>query len=301
MAHGLARVRNVQANQVGDMEIHNARLYDELGIEKPDHIREDSPAKDFGQNFHEIYGGKTIQEAIDNRLKECKITPKKNSAVVQEYVVGLVGSRSELEQIYSVYSSQTFLQKILGTDFIGKRYGMENVVSISLHFDETTPHAHVVVLPIVEKEVRWKNKKGEGTRKEFRLTARDFTGQREMLRQLQTDIHAHIDKFLQRFKGYHPNPNTEKEFDVQVFRGTQRKQWFDNYTKETNHELGILRAELDTCKDAARAKAIELEIEAKKKDFSKFQGETFRGEKIHYKKLGQDEKWKKGKDFGQGF
>lgn len=300
MAHGLARARNVQANQVGDMEIHNARLYDELGIEKPAHIREDSPAKRFGTNFHEVYGGKTIQEAIDNRLKECKITPRKNSAVVQEYVVGLVGSADELEQVYSNFSPQTFLQKILGTDFIGKRYGMENVVSISLHFDETTPHAHVVVLPIVEKEVRWKNQKGEGTRKEFRLCANDFTGHKDRLRELQTDIFKHINKFLERFKGY-TNLRTGKEFDVQVYRGTQRKQWFDNYTQETNHELGILRAELDNCKDAARAKAIELEIEAKKRDFGQKQGETFRGEKIHYKKLGQDEKWKKGKDFEQGF
>jgi hypothetical protein len=282
------------------MEIHNARLYDELGIKKPAHIREDSPAKRFGSNFHEIYGGKTLQEAIDNRLKEYKITPRKNSAVVQEYVVGLVGSASELEQVYSLYSAQNFLQKILGNDFIGKRYGMENVVSISLHFDETTPHAHVVVLPIVEKEVRWKNQKGEGVRKEHRLCANDLTGHKDKLRELQTDIYTHIDKFLERFKNS-TILKTGEDFSVKVYRGTQRKQWFDNYTKETKYELGILRAELDSCKDAARAKAIEQEIEAKKRDFGQKQGETFRGEKIHYKKLGENDKWKKGKDFEIGF
>ena len=38
-----------------------------------------------------------------------------------------------------------------------KKHGTENIVAIAEHYDETNPHVHVIVVPIIKKEVRWKD------------------------------------------------------------------------------------------------------------------------------------------------
>jgi len=85
-----------------------------------------------------------------------------------------------------------------------------------MHFDEKTPHVHVLVVPIVEKEVRWKNKKREGQKMERRLCARDFTGHPDMLRQLQNDFYEHIVPFGQ-FTGVEFNRYTSAQEQVKVY------------------------------------------------------------------------------------
>ena len=52
------------------------------------------------------------------------------------------------------------------------------ILSIDLHLDETTPHIHAVVMPLIEKTVRGKV--------QMRLSAKDYTGTPELLRARQT-------------------------------------------------------------------------------------------------------------------
>lgn len=50
------------------------------------------------------------------------------------------------------------------TDFAQQKYGADNVVSITWHLDEKTPHAHVVSMPIVTREhARRGRKRKDGT------------------------------------------------------------------------------------------------------------------------------------------
>ena len=58
-------------------------------------------------------------------------------------------------------------------EFLKQKHGKQNLISVALHLDETTPHLVAYVVPI--------NAAGK-------LAAKDFLGGREKLRQLQTDF-----------------------------------------------------------------------------------------------------------------
>jgi hypothetical protein len=290
MAHGLIRVKNLNASgaSVRYTEVHNARLYEELGLPVPENIRPDSPAQEYGDNSHQLFGGSTLQEAINNRIRAHGIKPRKNSVVAIEYVMGLVGTPDEIREAYgNNYSAETFLRDRC-LDFLREKHGQENIVSISLHFDETNPHVHVVTVPIVEKEVRYKNRYGSGTKREHRLCAKDFTGHRDKLRELQTDFHAFLSPW-------------EERLGIKIYRGTKKEEQARQYAVKTSHELGQLRAELNQTKDLAEAKIIKIKLEAKMDEFNTKQGEGLRIIEKHKKSLKKDQKWKKGKDFDTGF
>jgi hypothetical protein len=66
---------------------------------------------------------------------------------------------------------QAFVDKSLA--WLDKRYGLENVVNVQLHLDESSPHLHAMVVPVDERG---------------RLNCRAFLGGREKMRDMQTSI-----------------------------------------------------------------------------------------------------------------
>ncbi|MBB4603584.1 hypothetical protein HNQ93_004211 [Hymenobacter luteus] len=66
---------------------------------------------------------------------------------------------------------QAFVDKSLA--WLDKRYGLENVVNVQLHLDESSPHLHAMVVPVDERG---------------RLNCRSFLGGREKMRYMQTSI-----------------------------------------------------------------------------------------------------------------
>jgi hypothetical protein len=291
MAYGLIRVRNLSAGDIKSSEIHNDRQYESLGLPVPKNIHTDTkaPFSEYGSNFHRVQysdnGNTSLETAISKRLQELKITPRKNSVVALEYAIGIVGSNKELTTAYTRYSADGYLLKCL--DHIGKKHGRENIMSYSLHFDESNPHIHVIVLPIVEKEINWKNQKGSGTKIENRLCAREFTGDREKLRQMQQDYFE--------FASDH-----NSKLGIKICRGTLVEDQLNKYTRNTNVELGELRNKIESLTDMAQIKAAQLELEIKKKEFDLKTHEL--GSKIEERKLKKGgDNWKQGKDFKMGF
>lgn len=45
-----------------------------------------------------------------------------------------------------------------GVEFVSKKVGRENIVRVSFHFDEETPHAHIDFVPVVTRERKTKHK-----------------------------------------------------------------------------------------------------------------------------------------------
>ncbi len=66
-----------------------------------------------------------------------------------------------------------------------KNLGERNIVSAAVHLDETTPHMHLVYIPVV----RTKDKEGNAIEK---ICARDFWRGRNSYRELQNDFHAYV-------------------------------------------------------------------------------------------------------------
>lgn len=295
MAYGLIRVRNLSMGEVGGTEIHNFRQYEEKGIDRPENI---DPTKDYFGNTHsklidangeEVEASEGLTDAVREKLEALGITPRKNAVVALEYVVG--ASPDLFARDKGDYSPQTFLDQ--AAKWVAERHGLENVLSVSYHFDESNPHAHVVVLPITEKTVKWKNQNGSGERTEKRLCARDFTGGPKKLEALQDD-------YYQFCKGFDRK-------GVTFYRGTKAADQLKHYTKQTNHELGQIRAKISACEDLAKAKVMEKELEAKKADILANSTELQKRVEIKKEQNGKidpktgEKKWKKGKSFGLGF
>lgn len=288
MAYGLIRVRNLSAGELRGTEIHNFRQYDELGIEKPDNLKE-ATKEQMDSTYSRLIDDNGLPVEADgglvdnakHKLERLGIKPRSNSVLAIEYALS---ASSEFFQ-KADYSWHTFLDK--AAQFVAEKHGAENIVSISFHYDEQNPHVHVVALPIVEKSIKWKNQKGSGERTEKRLCARDFTGGPEKLTKLQDEYHEFCKQFERN--------------GVKFYRGTKAAEQLKHYTKQTNHELGVLRKQILEIEDLAQLKAKQLEIEAKKEEILKTTTELQKRIEIKKDYNAKDENWKKNRDFETSF
>ncbi|MGF1873666.1 MobV family relaxase [Photobacterium indicum] len=74
-------------------------------------------------------------------------------------------------------------------EWLIKKHGEENVITTSIHQDETSPHLIAYVVPFA-----WSNNKQKET-----LNCKAFLGGRKLLSEMQTDFHKHVQHFgLQR-------------------------------------------------------------------------------------------------------
>lgn len=156
-------------------------------------------------------GSKNLWHDIERRLSEQKITPRKNAVLGIEHLITYSPEWTSLKKVpnekgdgFSLQGKSEEIQKMKtffkeAQDWLNDQYGKENVVSVHLHMDESTPHMHAVVVPI--------DRKGK-------LNCREFLGGREKLRAMQTsfaDRVRHLD--LQRgMEGSKAQHVTLKEF-----------------------------------------------------------------------------------------
>lgn len=85
------------------------------------------------------------------------------------------------------------------TEYLAKRFGARNIVSVVLHLDEETPHVHAIVIPEIQRIERRGNKKTTKppTPKPPKpaLAASQWVGSRALLSELQTDYAAAMAPF----------------------------------------------------------------------------------------------------------
>lgn len=90
-------------------------------------------------------------------------------------------------------------------EYVAKRFGERNIISMVLHEDEETPHVHAIVIPEVERIERRGNKKTTKPQAlrppKPALAASQWVGSRALLSELQSDYAAAMARFgLQRGK-----------------------------------------------------------------------------------------------------
>ncbi len=91
----------------------------------------------------------TLQQAVDKRISEAGIKPRKGQTTSLEMIFS--GSHDRMVAM----SREELLQWANDTvKWAQKTWGKENVVSASLHVDEKTPHIHMIVVPIVTGQSR---------------------------------------------------------------------------------------------------------------------------------------------------
>ncbi len=284
MGFGIIRVRNLQSGDVAGAQEHNKREYTPERM--PDNINPEEEGYYGSNQYYTKNNEKSILKAIERLLSENNIKPRKNSVVALEYVVAL--SPDAKEKVYKTkYNASAMLDHLCR--FIEKKHGKENVVSVDYHFDESNPHAHVIVVPIVEKEVRYKNRFGDYTRKELRLSARDFTGGRQKLRDLQSDFFHYVKDLIEA-----------KRIDYKIYRGVDAREQTRKYIKETIPELAEWREKVRMA-ESIQAEVKENIQRTKNAEKSKETFERFNPWKEEKKAdISKKKKPDKGKNKGMG-
>lgn len=101
-------------------------------------------------NYKMIETTKSLQELQEERMKG--VFRLNRSDVVESFsIVCTLPSDRE----YTKEEQEEFFQKSF--EFVQQQFGQENVLQGYVHLDETTPHLHCVVLPIVECDMSKKS------------------------------------------------------------------------------------------------------------------------------------------------
>lgn len=240
--YGIIRVRNLKMGDINSTDEHNSRSYSEKDF--PKHIDKNGVFKKYNQHGG-YYEGETddfkegefnLKECLNERLKSFDIKPRKNSIVALEYVLAI--SPEDAKRIGEYYTFGSGYDAVLNDlrKFIVDKHGAENIIQTSYHYDESNPHAHIVVVPIDKKIIKWKNKNGAGEKEKYYLNARDITGGREKMRKLQDDFFKHCESPFVRVEGFKRGVSAE----------TSKKK----YEQQTNAELGKIRNEIHLLREA---------------------------------------------------
>ena len=146
------------------------------------------------------------------------------------------------------------------------RFGAQNVLHYAIHYDETTPHMHVVMLPITRR------KRGEkvvqpGAKE--RYSSADFLGGRNGMREMQTEIAEEVgekwglERGIEGSKARHKNQvditkmaeHTEKEVAQKLDDLKQRTI----KVRQLEHEIKLKSASLKTAQNVLERDRIEFE------------------------------------------
>ncbi|KAA6321263.1 Plasmid recombination enzyme [termite gut metagenome] len=110
---------------------------------------------------------KNRTEAIQYRIENAGITRKTGKNQVRAIGVMLSGSPEDMKRIEDTGNLNDWCAD--SVDWLEKTFSAENVVSAVLHRDETTPHIHATIVPIVTGERRKaKEEKSTEGKKKYR-------------------------------------------------------------------------------------------------------------------------------------
>lgn len=145
-----------------------------------------------GQNLH--LGAKSTDQAM-GKVKDLLPEKRRKDAVIAvEY---MMGASPEWWKAASQAQQNAFFKQSL--EWLGNKYGRQNIVVASIHKDETSPHVSAFVVPKTQ---------------DGRLSAKDYIGGRQKLTQDQTDFAAAVanlglERGTERSKAHH---TTIKEY-----------------------------------------------------------------------------------------
>lgn len=218
-----------------------------------------------------------LEKTIEGRIKQGytgKVTIRKDA--VKSISLILSGSQDRMKEIEKEELLPAWVQ--VNQKWLEAKYGKENIVSLALHLDETTPHLHAVIVPLTADgrlnaaEVVGNRKKLTETQDEYAQTMKNFHLERGVKGSRANHVTtAEYYKELNK-KQYHVTP---PELDAPPL--INRDKWLETQQEKINQVVNSLQEE---------NRSLRVEIELKNKRTSEQRTEN---------KLLQDE-LKKAKD-----
>ncbi len=111
--------------------------------------------------------GQTYQDAFKERIKDLPYAPRRDAVRGIGLLLAIAGDEKEIDEEHWKKQNVRWLQDT---------FGKENVISAVLHKDETTPHIHAVVIPVVNG----------------RLSAKHYLGGKKAMSTLQTSYASYM-------------------------------------------------------------------------------------------------------------
>ena len=110
-------------------------------------------------------------EAIQHRLETAGLQRKIGKNQVRAVRIMLSGSPDDMKRIEQAGRLNDWCRDNI--DWLKKTYGAENIVSAVVHLDETTPHIHATMIPIVTGERRKAKAEQTTGKKKYRKKSTD--------------------------------------------------------------------------------------------------------------------------------
>lgn len=162
MSYSICRIAKIKATGVTGIQVHDRR---EKGVS---HTNEDIDWDRVKENVDLINQQERFRTVISKRIESLNLPKaiRKDATVMCQC---LLTSDSMFFEKMTRSEQTDFFKK--GLEFVADRYGKENLVSATIHYDEKTPHMHVNFVPVTA---------------DGRLSARDLFSPKQ-LRTLQDD------------------------------------------------------------------------------------------------------------------
>jgi len=130
----------------------------------------------------------STREVLDKLQDRLPDKVRKNAVVAVEY---LMTASPEFFKDANKQQQKEFFDKSM--DWLKEKHGEENIISATIHRDETTPHLAVFIVPMT---------------KDGRLSARDYLGGRKLLSEAQTSYakqveHLGLERGVEKSKAQH--------------------------------------------------------------------------------------------------
>lgn len=146
---------------------------------------------------------------IKGELKAHGIEKWRKDAVM--FIDSVYSASPEFFEGKNKYEVEGYFRQCLS--FHEKEYG-GHVINAVVHLDETTPHMHVVSVPIVEKEAKQeKDENGliKPTQKEYSLSAKKVIGNQSQMRRAQDHFYEQVEKGWGLERGETGDPKKKKK------------------------------------------------------------------------------------------
>lgn len=217
----MAHLEKYNRSQLGHILKHDSRARDQNGnYIKFGNEEIDTSRTHLNYNLHERKDGLSDYEFVKNRAMEFLAKNVRNREDIN-WVGSWVITLPESLHTSSEADKRKFFE--VCHDFLGKRYGFDNIVGAYVHLDETTPHMHTKITP-----VRYDEKKNK-----FRHSAKDMFNRAD-LKSFHLDLSERMEK--------------EFGFDVGVYENKREDERLPNKSikelKSENKRLAELKNEM---------------------------------------------------------
>lgn len=237
MSYCIMRLEKRKANNITGMQIHNDRATEN---HKNEDINKELSHLNYDLIKCESYK-KKINEELEKRYTVNKSLRKDANLCVEV----IFTSDNEFFKKLSPEQERFYFEKSL--EFLKDFAGEKNIISATVHKDETTPHLHAVFMPLTD---------------DGRLNYKDFINTKYDLINLQDKYYEKMSEFFPELeRGKSSSETLKKHLSVEQYKYEQENQKLEKLKKEHKEQAKIIKNIEETASNFYSVKSLVENIE----------------------------------------